>query len=97
MKSYSGAVNSTHYFGRSMIVRQGRSYYLVWQRAYRVYTLKDAKLLTHIQYHTIKAMLGESYRKIRNHHAWITYHRNPRKCYYRIKKYLIKEELFDGN
>jgi hypothetical protein len=94
VKLSSGAINSSHYFGRSFMKRQGNSYYLAWQQANKVVTVSDAILLTRKQYTTIKFMLGPVYKEIKTDYTWIKFHRNPRKVYYKIKKYLKEERLW---
>ncbi len=93
----AGYISSKHLFGRSELVRQGTTYYLLWQTSTE-HTPNDMITLTTKQYKEIKSMLGESiYQEIKPvtnlSNKLITHHMTDSKIYMRIKRYLKKYNL----
>lgn len=95
----AGYYTVVKHFGRSILIRTGRSYMLVWQKRKVTYSPTLGITLTREQYKHISSLLGEPLRS----EEWPQendgvksadfYYEYPRKIYMRIKRYLIKENI----
>ena len=99
MNTVKGYVSSRHVFGRNHLVRDGnRLYYLKWQWKSTSKVI-DIIYLTQKQYQEIKGMLLETKKEQviqltdKSNAVTIT-HKTNSKSYMRIKRYLIKQNLF---
>lgn len=98
-KIKTGYLNAKHIFGRSFLTRNGNTNYsLQWQWTKKK-TFINIIALDYKIYKDIKALLLpiKNYKEIElsnNYKAIIYYHSTSSKNYQRIKRYLIKHNLF---